>query len=73
MFTFYLVNVFWVAVIFWAVIFVKYTLTLAFFQLTVVESLLKYGVDPKQIGRLEVGSETLIDKSKSKDLVDAYF
>ncbi|XP_043697933.1 hydroxymethylglutaryl-CoA synthase-like [Telopea speciosissima] len=35
-------------------------------SLTVVTSLLdKYGVDPKQIGRLEVGSETVIDKSKS--------
>ncbi|KAJ7952388.1 3-hydroxy-3-methylglutaryl coenzyme A synthase [Quillaja saponaria] len=35
-------------------------------SLTVVSSLLeKYGVDPKQIGRLEVGSETVIDKSKS--------
>ncbi|XP_064980043.1 hydroxymethylglutaryl-CoA synthase-like isoform X2 [Musa acuminata AAA Group] len=35
-------------------------------SLTVVTSLLeKYQVDPKQIGRLEVGSETVIDKSKS--------
>ncbi|THF98859.1 hypothetical protein TEA_006478 [Camellia sinensis var. sinensis] len=35
-------------------------------SLTAVTSLLeKYGVDPKQIGRLEVGSETVIDKSKS--------
>lgn len=35
-------------------------------SLTVVTSLLeKYGIDPKQIGRLEVGSETVIDKSKS--------
>ncbi|TKY55360.1 Hydroxymethylglutaryl-CoA synthase [Spatholobus suberectus] len=35
-------------------------------SLTVVFSLLeKYGIDPKQIGRLEVGSETVIDKSKS--------
>lgn len=35
-------------------------------SLTVVSSLLeKYGIDPKQIGRLEVGSETVIDKSKS--------
>ncbi|KAI3716772.1 hypothetical protein L1987_67896 [Smallanthus sonchifolius] len=34
--------------------------------LTAVTSLLeKYGVDPRQIGRLEVGSETVIDKSKS--------
>ncbi|KAK6935320.1 Hydroxymethylglutaryl-coenzyme A synthase, C-terminal domain [Dillenia turbinata] len=35
-------------------------------SLTVVNSLLKkYGIDPKLIGRLEVGSETVIDKSKS--------
>ncbi|KAL5727756.1 hydroxymethylglutaryl-CoA synthase [Ranunculus cassubicifolius] len=35
-------------------------------SLTAVSSLLeKYKVDPKQIGRLEVGSETVIDKSKS--------
>ncbi|KAM7258520.1 hypothetical protein ACFE04_014261 [Oxalis oulophora] len=35
-------------------------------SLTVVSSILdKYKVDPKQIGRLEVGSETVIDKSKS--------
>ncbi|KAK7309003.1 hypothetical protein RJT34_05397 [Clitoria ternatea] len=35
-------------------------------SLTVVSSLLeKYEIDPKQIGRLEVGSETVIDKSKS--------
>ncbi|KAI4303488.1 hypothetical protein MLD38_039111 [Melastoma candidum] len=35
-------------------------------SLTVVSSLLeKYDIDPKQIGRLEVGSETVIDKSKS--------
>ncbi|CAI9274335.1 unnamed protein product [Lactuca saligna] len=34
--------------------------------LTAVTSLLeKYEIDPKQIGRLEVGSETVIDKSKS--------
>jgi hydroxymethylglutaryl-CoA synthase len=34
--------------------------------LTVVKSLLeKYNIDPKLIGRLEVGSETVIDKSKS--------
>lgn len=25
----------------------------------------KYHIDPKQIGRLEVGSETVLDKSKS--------
>ncbi|KAF5205826.1 Hydroxymethylglutaryl-coa synthase [Thalictrum thalictroides] len=35
-------------------------------SLTAVSSLLeKYKIDPKQIGRLEVGSETVIDKSKS--------
>ncbi|EYU39002.1 hypothetical protein ABFS82_01G080600 [Erythranthe guttata] len=35
-------------------------------SMTAVTSLLeKYGVDPKQIGRLEVGSETVLDKSKS--------
>ncbi|KAJ6127914.1 hypothetical protein N7471_009131 [Penicillium samsonianum] len=34
--------------------------------LTVVSSLLeKYHIDPKTIGRLEVGTETLLDKSKS--------
>ncbi|KAH9072905.1 hydroxymethylglutaryl-CoA synthase [Lactarius deliciosus] len=34
--------------------------------LTVVSSLMrKYNVDPKAIGRLEVGTETIIDKSKS--------
>ncbi|KAB2070921.1 hypothetical protein ES319_A08G188300v1 [Gossypium barbadense] len=35
-------------------------------SLTAVTSLLeKYTIDPKQIGRFEVGSETVIDKSKS--------
>ncbi|KAF5460744.1 hypothetical protein F2P56_020591 [Juglans regia] len=35
-------------------------------SLTAVTSLLeKYGIDAKEIGRLEVGSETVIDKSKS--------
>ncbi|KAJ8555707.1 hypothetical protein K7X08_013203 [Anisodus acutangulus] len=35
-------------------------------SLTAVTSLLeKYAIDPKQLGRLEVGSETVIDKSKS--------
>ncbi|GKE32236.1 hydroxymethylglutaryl-CoA synthase-like protein, partial [Tanacetum coccineum] len=35
-------------------------------SLTAVTSLLeKYEIDPKQIGRLEVGSETVIDNSKS--------
>jgi 3-hydroxy-3-methylglutaryl CoA synthase len=34
--------------------------------LTVVKSLLeKYGIAPERIGRLEVGSETVIDKSKA--------
>ncbi|KAI0052049.1 hydroxymethylglutaryl-CoA synthase [Auriscalpium vulgare] len=34
--------------------------------LTVVSSLLRrYNIDPKSIGRLEVGTETIIDKSKS--------
>lgn len=34
--------------------------------LTVVSKLLeRYGVEPKDIGRLEVGTETIIDKSKS--------
>jgi hydroxymethylglutaryl-CoA synthase len=34
--------------------------------LTTVSSLLrKYNIDPKSIGRLEVGTETLLDKSKS--------
>ncbi|KAI0066956.1 hydroxymethylglutaryl-CoA synthase [Artomyces pyxidatus] len=34
--------------------------------LTVVSSLMsKYNIDPKSIGRLEVGTETIIDKSKS--------
>mmetsp|Transcript_2573 Transcript_2573/g.2901 ORF Transcript_2573/g.2901 Transcript_2573/m.2901 type:complete len:685 (+) Transcript_2573:84-2138(+) len=34
--------------------------------LTVVQSLLdKYEIDPSEIGRLEVGTETLVDKSKS--------
>eukprot|EP00527_Entomoneis_sp_CCMP2396_P006802 CAMPEP_0198149166 /NCGR_PEP_ID=MMETSP1443-20131203/45257_1 /TAXON_ID=186043 /ORGANISM="Entomoneis sp., Strain CCMP2396" /LENGTH=98 /DNA_ID=CAMNT_0043814105 /DNA_START=40 /DNA_END=332 /DNA_ORIENTATION=+ len=34
--------------------------------LTVVHSLLeKYEIDPKSVGRLEVGTETLVDKSKS--------
>nr|POE89796.1 hydroxymethylglutaryl-coa synthase [Quercus suber] len=35
-------------------------------SLTTVSSLLKkYNIDPKSIGRLEVGTETLLDKSKS--------
>jgi len=34
--------------------------------LTVVHSLLeKYSIDPNEVGRLEVGTETLVDKSKS--------
>ena len=36
------------------------------FALTTLSSLLhKYSIDPKSIGRLEVGTETLLDKSKS--------
>ena len=36
------------------------------FALTTVTSLMKkYAIDPKSIGRLEVGTETLLDKSKS--------
>ena len=36
------------------------------FALTVVSALLeKYKIDPKSIGRLDVGTETIIDKSKS--------
>lgn len=35
-------------------------------QLSVVKNLLeKYNIDPKSIGRMEVGTETIIDKSKS--------
>lgn len=38
--------------------------------LTVVSSLLeKYSIDPKEIGRLEIGTESLIDKSKSTKTV----
>ncbi|GKY98380.1 hypothetical protein MPSEU_000795600 [Mayamaea pseudoterrestris] len=38
--------------------------------LTVVQSLLeKYDIDPDSIGRLEVGTETLVDKSKSTKTV----
>lgn len=44
----------------------SFNIWVSIFSLTVVTNLLeKYGVDPKQIGRLEVGSETVIDKSKS--------
>ncbi|CAE6433114.1 unnamed protein product [Rhizoctonia solani] len=36
------------------------------FALSTISSLLeKYDIDPKSIGRLEVGTETLVDKSKS--------
>jgi len=36
------------------------------FALTVVSSLLKkYNIDPRTIGRIDVGTETIIDKSKS--------
>lgn len=38
--------------------------------LTAVQNLLeKYNIDPKNIGRLEVGTETLVDKSKSTKTV----
>ena len=38
--------------------------------LTVASQLFeKYNIDPKDIGRLEVGTETLIDKSKSSKTV----
>ena len=38
--------------------------------LTVVSSLMsKYGISPHQIGRLDVGTETLVDKSKSTKTV----
>lgn len=39
---------------------------IASISLTCLKNLFqKYNIDPKQIGRLEVGTETLIDKSKS--------
>ena len=39
-------------------------------SLTVVSSLLeKYSIDPKDVGRLEIGTESLIDKSKSTKTV----
>jgi hydroxymethylglutaryl-CoA synthase len=42
------------------------TIFLAFLTLTAVSALLsKYNIDPKSIGRLDVGTETLIDKSKA--------
>lgn len=42
------------------------TLDIYSFALTTVSSLLKkYSIDPTSIGRLEVGTETLLDKSKS--------
>lgn len=38
---------------------------IASIMMTAVSSLMrKYKVDPSQIGRIEVGTETLIDKSK---------
>lgn len=38
--------------------------------LTAVQSLLeKYSIDPRQVGRLEVGTESLVDKSKSTKTV----
>lgn len=40
------------------------------FALSAVSGLLKkYNVDPKSIGRLEVGTETVVDKSKSTKTV----
>ncbi len=42
-------------------------------SLTVVQSLFdSYGVDPSKIGRIDVGSETVIDKSKSIKTVSAH-
>ena len=39
---------------------------IASISLTATKNLMeKYGVDPRQVGRLEVGTETLIDKAKS--------
>jgi len=35
------------------------------FSLVVSSLLKKYNIDPKSIGRLDVGTETIIDKSKS--------
>ncbi|KAL6985692.1 hydroxymethylglutaryl-CoA synthase [Sarracenia purpurea var. burkii] len=43
-------------------------------SLTAVTSLLeKYGIDRRQIGRLEVGSETVIDKSVWRGTSSAYW
>ena len=47
------------------------------FYLAVHNLLEKYQIDPKQIGRIEIGTETFIDKSKSTkttlmDLFEAY-
>ncbi|GAU12652.1 hypothetical protein TSUD_121440 [Trifolium subterraneum] len=45
---------------------VKVNMIMTDYTMPVVSTLLeKYGIDPTQIGRLEVGSETVIDKSKS--------
>lgn len=44
----------------------KYLIDIYSLALTTVSSLLrKYSIDPKSVGRLEVGTETLLDKSKS--------
>ena len=40
-------------------------LTFFFCPLVVSNLMQKYNVDPKSVGRLEVGTETIIDKSKS--------
>jgi hydroxymethylglutaryl-CoA synthase len=37
--------------------------------LTVIISLVRYNIDPSEVGRLEVGTETLVDKSKSTKTV----
>jgi hydroxymethylglutaryl-CoA synthase len=48
------------------VIHAYYALDIYSLALTATSSLLcKYNIDPKSIGRLEVGTETLLDKSKS--------
>lgn len=44
----------------------RYSLDIYSIALTTVSSLLrKYSIDPKSIGRMEVGTETILDKSKS--------
>lgn len=44
-------------------------LIILIYNLVVKNLLEKYNVDPKKIGRLEVGTETLLDKSKSTKTV----